>query len=761
MVERDLLLQGARLESLQRHADQIELVLRIDGSIVVANDGALHAYGYGRAELLALHVTDLRAAPIPDDAVVQISRAEEGDWVRFETEHRRRDGSTFPVEESSRCFRIDATRYLHCLVRDLTDQRRTAAEREAARRALEESEARFRAMADSAPVLLWMSGTDMGCTWFNRGWLEFTGRSMEQELGFGWTRDIHPEDRARTLELLTTSFHRREPFTTEFRVRRADGEHRWIVGSGKVRLDGQGRFAGYVGSAIDITERRRSEDELRRLEAAVEQTSASIVITDHEGSIEYVNPAFERNTGYARGEVIGRKTNLLKSGRHPPEFYAELWSTISSGRVWNGRIVNRRKDGTEFIEDCVIAPVRNAAGETRNYVAVKRDITNDLALQQHLAESQRLDSVAVLAGGIAHDFNNLLTVVLSCADILRTSPEGKGPNADVIDEIHVAGQRARDLTRQLLAFARRQVIEPIPLDLNKTVVDGERLLRRVLNEDIAIVVKLGVDLWTVRCDPAQIEQVLLNLAVNARDAMPNGGKLVVETANVEVDEARATLFSGIRPGPHVLLAVQDTGAGMTPEVKARAFEPFFTTRPVGKGTGLGLATVHGIVRQSGGFIRIESEPAWGTRFEILFPRTAEAVARPSPSAASSAAGGSEAILVVEDDPHVRRITVRALEASGYEVLVASEAEAALHIVSDRSRRIDLLVSDVVMPGMDGPQLADAVREHRPDVRVLFVSGHAHEVLAHRGIEPGRVQLLDKPYTTGSLLARVREVLDAC
>ncbi len=754
------LLQDARFEGLQRRVNEIELVLREDGAIVEANDRAVGAYGYAREELLRLHVRDLRAPSTVPDVAVQLEEALAGDGVRFLTEHRRRDGSVFPVEVSSRSFRIGGEAYLHSLVRDLTEQRRMEREREAAERALQESESRFRMMADSAPVLIWMSGPDKGCSWFNQGWLDFTGRTLAQELGDGWVENVHPEDLARCVDVYVSHFDRREPFTMEYRLRRSDGVYRWIVDSGKPRFEGDGRFAGYIGSAIDITDHKQSEEELRRLAAAVEQTPASIVITDEEGNVRYVNPAFEKTSGYTRGEAVGRKASLVKSGRHPPEFYAELWATIGSGKVWNGRIVNRARDGREYTEDCVIAPVKDAGGAVRNYVAVKRDITSELALQQHLSESQRLDSVALLAGGIAHDFNNLLTVILSCAELLELDAGGEGPNAEVIDEIQVAAGRARDLTRKLLAFARRQVIEPVPVDLNRMVHDGKRLLRRVLNEDVALRAELQPELWAVRCDPAQVEQILLNLAVNARDAMPNGGRLAFETANVEVDAARAALFPGMRPGPHVRLVVQDTGVGMPPEVKARAFEPFFTTKPVGKGTGLGLATVHGIVKQSGGFIRVESEPGKGTRFEMLFPRTMEPARRTEGLEQAHATRGTEAVLLVEDDPDVRSVTLRALQSGGYEVLVAEEAASALRIVADASRRVDLLLSDVVMPGMDGPQLADAVRARRPEVRVLFVSGHAHEVLANRGIQDGRVPLLDKPYTPASLLARVREVLDA-
>jgi PAS domain S-box-containing protein len=750
-------IQQARLEELRHRVNEIELVIRTNGRIVEANDRALHAYGYARDELLRLRITDLRAPATLAEVSAQMARALGPDGVRFETEHRRRDGTTFPVEVSSRSFRADGEVYLHSLVRDLTEQRRLEEERATSRRALEESEARFRDLADSAPVLIWIAGPDGGCTWFNRGWLEFTGRGLAQELGDGWAEGVHPEDLPRCREIFEASLVRRAAFKMELRLRRFDGAYRWIVGSGKPRLDG-GAFAGYVGSAMDITERKESEEELRRLAAAVDQAPASVEITDAAGCLVYVNPAFERTTGYARGEVVGRKPSVVKSGVHPQEFYADLWRTVTAGRVWHGRFVNRARDGRLFTEDAVIAPVKDAAGVIRNYVAVKRDVTSELALQQHVSESQRLDSVAMLAGGIAHDFNNLLTVILSAAETLKHGRAG-GETRQLVEEVQVAGERARDLTRKLLAFARRQVIEPVPLDLNAVVRDCERLLRRVLTEDIALVTSLEPDLWAVRSDPAQMEQVVLNLAVNARDAMPGGGKLTLETTNVELDGEEAPLLPGLRPGPHVRFVVQDTGTGMAPEVKARAFEPFFTTKPVGKGTGLGLATVHGIVKQSGGHVRLESEPGRGARFELFFPRTLERVA-PCAGPAAHTIRGSETVLLVEDDPRVRRITSRALRSGGYEVLVAGEGAEALRIVADASRRVDLLLSDVVMPGIDGPQLAQLVRSRRPGIRVLFVSGHAHDVLASRGLAQARAELLDKPFTPASLLARVREVLDA-
>jgi two-component system cell cycle sensor histidine kinase/response regulator CckA len=329
---------------------------------------------------------------------------------------------------------------------------------------------------------------------------------------------------------------------------------------------------------------------------------------------------------------------------------------------------------------------------------------------------------------------------------------------EIVAEIGAAGARARDLTRQLLAFARRQVIAPVPLDLNTLIRGSEKLLRRVLGEDIELVATLQPALWHIRCDPGQIEQVILNLAVNARDAMPNGGKITIETSNQEVTGLHRALYPGIAPGPHVRLAIQDSGIGMTADVKARLFEPFFTTKPVGKGTGLGLAMIHGIVTQSGGFIRVESEPTYGTSFEVLFPRVSEEASTTAEPAPAEAARGKETILLVEDDLLVRRVTARSLGAGGYELLMASNGLEAVEILAGHRGRLDLLITDVVMPGVDGRQLATAVRKEWPDVRVLYVSGHAHDVLGQRGMLDEGVDLLPKPYTSSSLLARVQAAL---
>ena len=580
-----------------------------------------------------------------------------------------------------------------------------------------------------------------------------------------WAANVHPDDARLVNEAVAEAARTVSRWHIEYRYVHPSKGLRWIEGWADPIAEPDGSILWH-GFVMDITgrkaieeERKRSDEALRRLGAAVEQTPASIVITDEGGAIQYVNPAFERTTGYSGAEVLGQTPRMLKSGSHDPEFYRRLWETIRSGRVWTGRIVNRTRSGTLFTEDAVIAPVKDGGGVIRNYVAVKRDVTEELKLQNQLFEAQKLESVARLAGGIAHDFNNLLTVILGCTAVLRDDlAAGRPASVEDVEEVRTAGERARELTRQLLAFARKQVIEPVSLDLSVMVRNSEKLLRRVLNEDIVLEVALQPDLWSARCDPGQVEQIMLNLIVNARDAMAQGGKIRIETSNQEVTDSHVLLYPGIHPGPFVRLAIHDSGAGMPPAVKARLFEPFFTTKPVGKGTGLGLATVHGIVKQSGGFIRVESEPGYGTTFELLFPRASEAPSPPPEVVPLAPRRGGETVLLVEDDPHVRSVTARALRSDGYTVLVAGNGLEALELLSSHPGPLDLLVTDVIMPGVDGHRLAEAIRGQWPELRVLYVSGHSHDVLGERGaLDPG-IDLLPKPYTPASLLARVRTAI---
>ncbi len=522
------------------------------------------------------------------------------------------------------------------------------------------------------------------------------------------------------------------------------------------------RVAIGVGRAMDLAEERRkqTEEALQRLATAVEQSVEAIFITDPKGTIEYANPAFERITGYGREEVIGRTPRILKSGKHEEEFYRELWATIKRGDVWTGTFINKRKDGSLYEEEAILSPVRDSSGRLMNFVAVKRDVTDERKMEEQFRQSQKMEAVGKLAGGIAHDFNNLLTAITGYSELALNRMADEDPIRGHIQEIRNVSERAAALTRQLLAFSRRQVLQPRVIDLNAVVTDIDQMLRRLIGEDIDLLTSLDPGLWRVKADPGQISQVIMNLAVNARDAMPMGGKLTIETANVDIDEAYARGHVTMRPGALAMIAMSDSGVGMNPETMSRIFEPFFTTKEMGKGTGLGLSTVYGIVKQSGGHIWVYSEPGRGTTFKIYLPRVEEQAEAPEPAPdRTDRIEGSETILLVEDDEAVRTLVREILERNGYTVLAAGGGEEALRASGRHEGKIHLMLCDVVMPGMSGVQLSRRITSSRPDMKVLYMSGYTDNAILHHGVLDPGTAFIEKPFSPDALARKVRAVLD--
>jgi two-component system cell cycle sensor histidine kinase/response regulator CckA len=495
------------------------------------------------------------------------------------------------------------------------------------------------------------------------------------------------------------------------------------------------------------------------LGAAIEHAAESVVVTDAQGMIVYVNPAFERITGYGSEEVIGQTPLILKSGAQDAAFYENLWATLTAGRVWQGRFVNRRKDGSLYTEEATICPVRDARGVVVNYAAVKRDVTRELLLEEQYYRAQKMEAVGRLTAGIAHDFNNILTAIDGFAELVSLALAPGDPLQESIRLVLSSGHHAESLIGQLLAFSRKQAARPATLDLNEVVAAVDKMLRRVIGEDITLQVTLLPGLWPIRADLSQVEQVILNLAVNARDAMPRGGKLIIETANVTLDGQYAGRRPDPRPGEYVLLMVGDTGIGMSEEVQTRIFEPFFTTKE-DWGTGLGLATVYGIVRQCGGDVRVHSEEGVGTTFEVYLPRVEQTAPRPAvPQAGQGMPAGSETILLVEDDPVVRTLIRRVLHNLGYTLLEAGDGQTALRLGGDFPGAIDLLLTDAVMPGMSGQTLAERLAPSRPGLSVLFMSGYTDDVILHHGDLAMGVSFLQKPFSVTDLARKVRAVLD--
>jgi two-component system cell cycle sensor histidine kinase/response regulator CckA len=509
-----------------------------------------------------------------------------------------------------------------------------------------------------------------------------------------------------------------------------------------------------------------SQQASKLLATAIEQGAEAIYITDLDGTIQYVNPSFQRITGYSREDAVGHKPGILNSGKQDEAFYREMWETLARGDVWQGHLINRRKDGTLYRQDATISPVRDASGAIVSYVCAARDVTRERELEEQLRQSQKMEAVGQLAGGVAHDFNNLLTAIMGNSELLLARMEKDDPRRIDLEEIRKAGARAASLTRQLLAFSRRQVMEPVMLDLNSVVESVAKMIERLIGEQVELTTSLDRELGQVHIDPGQIEHVIINLAVNARDAMPEGGRLLIETANAELDEAYVSSHAPVQAGSYVMLAISDTGVGMDEATCARVFEPFFTTKESGKGTGLGLSTVYGIIKQSDGYIWVYSEPGQGTTFKIYLPRVEELepVERPRARRAADRAplerNGKETGLVVEDDDAVRTVVRRTLEGSGYTVVEARDVGEATQLASEYEGPIDFLITDLIMPEMSGRDLARQVAQLRPDVRVLFMSGYSDHTVLRQGMLSPDMQFLAKPFTRESLLDKVREILDA-
>jgi two-component system cell cycle sensor histidine kinase/response regulator CckA len=510
----------------------------------------------------------------------------------------------------------------------------------------------------------------------------------------------------------------------------------------------------------DITDRKRAEERQARLSRVVEQTSDSILITDPLGTITYVNPAFESISGYLRDEVIGQNPRILKSGHQDAAFYKRMWEALARGETWKGRLVNRRKDGELYQEDATIGPVRDASGQVVSYVAAKRDVTNEMKLERQLIQAQKMEAIGRLAGGVAHDFNNLLGVILGYGEMARRGLSEDHPLAAKIDQILKAAERAAGLTRQLLAFSRMQVLEPRIVDLNALVSNLESMLARLIGENIELKTTLAADLGPVKVDPGQIEQVVMNLVVNARDAMPDGGHLAIQTERAEFDAEYVRSHAEARAGAYAMIAVSDSGTGIDAATQAHMFEPFFTTKELGRGTGLGLSTVYGIVKQSGGYIWCYSEIGIGTTFKVYLPLVAEEGTSDRPSSRPlPPTFGRETILLIEDEESLRDLLCETLERAGYTVLVADGGETALRISEEYAGAIQLIVTDVIMPGLTGRQATERIKQARSEVRVLFISGYVGDALARHGVFEPQAKLLSKPFAADTLLRKVREVLD--
>ena len=575
-----------------------------------------------------------------------------------------------------------------------------------------------------------------------------------------WSAAVYPEDLPAVEATLREAIDEKGRGSADFRIILADGTVRNVSTVGRVVLDEHANVSRVIGTAQDITERKKTENKLRQLATIVESSDDAIVSRTLDGTIQSWNGAAERMYEYSAAEAIGKPISILYPHGQRDEILANLEKIKRGDIVRNFETIRATKDGKQIHIALTVSPIKDVSGRIVGASAIGRDITESKQMEDMFRQAQKMEAVGRLAGGVAHDFNNMLSVIIGYSELLLERADTDGQVRKQCEEIKRAGDRAASLTRQLLAFSRQQVLEPRVLNLNTSVAEIEKMLRRLIGEDIDLRTSLDPTLGLVKADPGQIEQVIMNLALNARDAMPGGGKLIIETSNTELDDEYALHHPPCIVGRYVILAVTDSGVGMSQETKARIFEPFFTTKELGKGTGLGLSTVYGVAKQSGGYIWVYSEPGQGSVFKLYLPRVdgSEVQIRPAKSA-PELLPGTETVLLVEDEQSVRALTRNLLEQGGYTVLEADNGAHAVEIAKQHHGPIHLLLTDVVMPGMNGPAVAEMILPIHPEAKALYVSGYSSSFGTQTGLVPAGANLFQKPFSRAALLRKVRNLLD--
>ena len=726
-----------------------------EGLILDANEAMAQRLEIPVQKLSGLNIAEFitpdSAANVRDNARSTLA----GQSNVFETTYVSASGKKISAEVHERRIQWRKKQVVLSISRDITERKR-------AEEALRNSEERFRSVIQSLSDTIFIIDRNGKLTYESPAATRILGYSAGYFIGKSPFEHIHPDDLDRVVKDLSEVFESVNPGTvTEFRYRKADGTWINLEALGKNQIENPG-IQGIVLTVRDITERLRAEDALRESEelyrkAFMTSPDAIFITRFPDGMFVSVNAGFTKMTGYTEDEIIGKLPLEINIWKDPEERKKIIEEFLTKGEVRNFEARYLTKNG-ETVTGLISVSRVDLNGVQHN-LCIARDITERKALQAQLQQAQKMESVGRLAGGVAHDFNNMLSVILGYSELAIRKAGTDNPLQRHLAQILDAAKRSASLTRQLLAFARQQTIAPIVLDLNKTIEGMLKMLHRLIGEDIDLQWHPKADLWPVMVDPSQIDQILVNLCINARDAIADVGKITIETENSTLGKAYCANHPGFVPGDYLKLTVSDDGCGMDKETQNILFEPFFTTKEMGKGTGLGLATVYGIIKQNKGFINVYSEPGHGTSFTIYLLRHTARTGEARPAGLTVAATrGNETILLVEDEPAILEMATTMLEGQGYTVRVAATPVEALRLAREHKGAIDLLITDVVMPGMNGRDLAKTLMSLYPGIKLLFMSGYTANVIAHQGVLDEGVYFIQKPFSIDDLSAKIREAL---
>jgi two-component system, cell cycle sensor histidine kinase and response regulator CckA len=751
----------------------LDCIITMDahGVVIEFNAAAERTFGYTKAEAIGRPLADLiippalRAAHTAGLARYLATGEERLLGKAIEMTAVRADGSELPVELAITAIHSEKAPIFTAVMRDITGRKKFEAELRQAEAAARGERDRAQRFLDTANVILLALDLTGRITLINRFGSDLLGWTEHELLGREFVECCLPARFRVARRAHFQTVIKGDLTPVEAAVLTRSGEERMIEWRNTLVRDNAGDVVGTFSSGTDITERTHAVDALRgaeeRTQFVLQNANVGVWDMDHKTGVLRWSGTMEAQYGLPPGTFDGRFDSFIE-GIHPGD-RASVIETIGKALTAGGdfSVLNRAlwPDGTVRWLSSIGRILLGEGGTSVRAVGVSLDVTERRTLEQQFQQAQKMEAIGQLAGGVAHDFNNLLTVILGFCELLLADLNPDDPRQTDITEIQHAGMRAAGLTRQLLAFSRKQIIEPTRLDLNEVVTGMQGMLRRLIREDVKVVLSLASGLAPVTADRGEVEQIVMNLAVNARDAMPKGGILTIETANVELDEHYAKTHLAVAPGPYVALTLTDTGTGMTPAVQARLFEPFFTTKAAGEGTGLGMATVYGIVTRSGGSVGIDSEVGRGTSFKVYFPPAAPAdLVEAAPATQGRPAVGTQIVLLVEDEEGVRELTRRLLVRQGYTVLVAADADEATRIF-EANPSVDVLLTDVVMPGASGPELVGQLVARRPALKVIYMSGYTDEAIVHHGVLKPGIAFLHKPFTSETLGRKIRDVID--